>query len=208
MEVLNKLVYAEPKNQAAKDLLADAFEQLGYQSESPSLRNSYLTAAKELRDGIRAVELFSAAPPDIVHGTSTSLMLDSLAIMVDSRKAEGLKFKFNFILPDINEKFIVEMNNATLTHIEGYEAKDADLIMTLNRSDLEDIMLGKAKLMELAKAGKAKLEGNANILQQLAGACEMYDPMFEIMPGTKRAVETPKAKEEVFKNDTPQPHEP
>jgi alkyl sulfatase BDS1-like metallo-beta-lactamase superfamily hydrolase len=208
MEILNKLVYAEPKNQAAKDLLADAFEQLGYQSESPSLRNSYLTAAKELRDGIRPVELFSSAPPDIVHGTSTSLMLDSLAIMVDSRKAEGLKFKFNFILPDINEKFIVEMSNATLTHIEGYEAKDADLTLILNRSDLDDIMLGKAKLMELAKAGKAKLEGNANVLQQLAGACEMFNPMFEIMPGTKRAVETPKAKEEVFKSDTPRPHEP
>jgi alkyl sulfatase BDS1-like metallo-beta-lactamase superfamily hydrolase len=100
------------------------------------------------------------------------------------------------------------MSNATLTHIEGYEAKDANLTMTLNRSDLEDIMLGKAKLMELAKAGKARLEGNANILQQLAAACEMYDPMFEIMPGTKRAAETPKAKEEVFKQDTPRPHEP
>ena len=103
---------------------------------------------------------------------------------------------------------MVEMSNATLTYVESYEAKDADLTMTLNRSDLEDIMLGKAKLSELAKVGRAKLEGNANVLQQLAGACEMFDPMFEIMPGTKRVVETLKAKEEVFKQDTPRPHEP
>jgi alkyl sulfatase BDS1-like metallo-beta-lactamase superfamily hydrolase len=39
MEILNKLVYAEPQNQAAKDLLADVFEQIGYQKESPSVRN-------------------------------------------------------------------------------------------------------------------------------------------------------------------------
>ena len=72
------------------------------------------------------------------------------------------------------------------------------MTVTLNRSDLEDIMLGKTKLVELAKVGKAKLNGNASVLQQLAGACEMFDPVFEIMPGTKRVAETPRAKEEVF----------
>ncbi len=51
-EIVNKLVYAEPNNQAAKDLLADVFEQLGYQKESPSVRNSFLAAAYELRSGI------------------------------------------------------------------------------------------------------------------------------------------------------------
>ena len=51
-EILNKLVYAEPDNQAAKDLLADVFEQIGYQRESPSVRNSFLAGACELRSGI------------------------------------------------------------------------------------------------------------------------------------------------------------
>jgi len=206
-EILNKLVYAEPKNQTAKDSLADAFEQLGYQSESPSLRNCYLSAAKELRDGIRPLDL-PTPTPDFIRGTSTSFMLDALAIMVDSRKAEGLKFKFNLIHPDINQKFVVEMSNATLTHFEGYEAKDADLTVTVNRSDFEDIMLGKVKLGELAKAGKAKLEGNATVLQQLASACEMFDPMFEIMSGTKVAPKTPKAKDEAFTHETPMMKEP
>ena len=119
-----------------------------------------------------------------------------------------MKFKFNLIHPDINQKFVVEMSNATLTHIAGYQAKDADLTITLNRADLEDIMLGKTKLAELAKVGKAKLEGNASVLQQLAATCEMFDPMFQIMPGTKPAVEMPKAKEEIFKHDTPRMHEP
>ena len=207
-EILNKLVYAEPRNQAAKDLLADAFEQLGYQSESPSLRNCYLSAAKELRDGIRPIGLMGAKPPDAIHGTPTGLLLDALAIQVDSRKAEGLKFKFNLIHPDINEKFVVEMSNATLTHMAGYEAKDADLTITLNRADLEEIMLGKTKLAELAKAGKAKLDGNPAVLQQLAAATEEFDRLFQIMAGTKPPAEKPKTKDEVFKDVTPPPQVP
>jgi alkyl sulfatase BDS1-like metallo-beta-lactamase superfamily hydrolase len=208
MEILNKLVYAEPGNQDAKDLLADAFEQLGYQSESPSLRNCYLSAAKELRDGIRPLELPDMAQPDFVRGISTGLLLDALAIQVDSLRAEGLKFKFNLIHPDINEKYVVEMSNATLTHIEGYLAKDADLTITLNRSDFEDIMLKKVKLAELARAGKARLEGNQAILQQLVGTVEMFDPMFEIMPGTKAAPKIPASKGEAFAHDAPVVREP
>ena len=57
-EILNKLVYAEPKNQEAKDLLADVFEQIGYQQESPSVRNSFLNA----------VFKFSSFPPEFVIG--------------------------------------------------------------------------------------------------------------------------------------------
>ena len=51
-EIVNKLVQAEPDNEIAKDLLADIFEQLGYQQENPGLRNSFLAAAYELRSGI------------------------------------------------------------------------------------------------------------------------------------------------------------
>ena len=39
---------------AAKDLLADVYEQIGYQTESPSVRNSFLAAAYELRHGLPA----------------------------------------------------------------------------------------------------------------------------------------------------------
>ena len=68
-EILNKLVYAEPQNQAAKDLLADAFEQFGYQQESPSVRNSFLAAALELRSGIpEGASPKTTAGPDCESG--------------------------------------------------------------------------------------------------------------------------------------------
>src|ERR1044072_8576434 len=103
MEIMNKLVYAQQDNQAAKDLLADIFEQLGYQHESPSLRNSFLAGAKELRDGIVAVKAAKAGSPDFVRGTSTEAFLTYLGIQMDSRKADGMKFKINIATPDNGE---------------------------------------------------------------------------------------------------------
>ncbi|WP_300016503.1 alkyl sulfatase dimerization domain-containing protein [Pseudonocardia sp.] len=41
IEILDKLVHAEPADVDARRLLADAFEQVGYQRESPSLRNRF-----------------------------------------------------------------------------------------------------------------------------------------------------------------------
>ncbi len=114
-EILNKLVYAEPQNQEAKDLLADVWEQLGYQAEGAGLRNIYLVGAKELRDGIIPVAAAKAGSPDFVRGTTTEMFLDYLGIQVDTRKAEGLHFKINLVTPDNGEKFVIEMSNATLT---------------------------------------------------------------------------------------------
>jgi alkyl sulfatase BDS1-like metallo-beta-lactamase superfamily hydrolase len=51
VEILDKLVFAEPGNQAAKDLLADVYEQIGYQQENPGIRNAFLAGAFELRSG-------------------------------------------------------------------------------------------------------------------------------------------------------------
>jgi alkyl sulfatase BDS1-like metallo-beta-lactamase superfamily hydrolase len=202
MEILNKLVYAEPSNQPAKDLLADTYEQLGYQSESPSLRNSYLAGAKELRDGVVAVKAVKAGSPDFIRGTSTELFLNYLGIQMDSRKAEGMKFKINLVTPDNGEKFVVEMSNATLTTLAGFQAKDADLTLTIDRRELEDVMVGAAKLADKVAAGKAKMEGNPQVLAQLASTMVKFDNWFEVLPGTKaKSAEQPKA--EVFLDDDP-----
>lgn len=199
-EVLNKLVYAEPRNQEAKNLLADAYEQMGYQFESPSLRNSFLSGAKELRDGVVAVTAAKAGSPDFVRGTSTELFLNYLGIQMDSRKAEGMKFKINILTPDNGEKFVVELSNATLTTIAGYQASDADLTLTIDRRELEDVMIGAAKLADKVAAGKAKMEGNPQVLTQLASTMTTFDNWFEVLPGTKREA-TMSQKPELLQDD-------
>jgi len=184
-EIVDKLVQAEPSNEEAKDLLADIFEQLGYQQENPGLRNSFLAAAYELRTGIPQGETASSSTPDVIRAMSTELFLNFLAIRMDSRKAEGLRFTINLVTPDNGEKFIVEMQNATLTNIAGFQAPAPDLTLTINRSDLEQTMMGVKTLDAQIADGTAKFEGDISLLAKLAATMVDFDPRFEIMPGTR-----------------------
>jgi alkyl sulfatase BDS1-like metallo-beta-lactamase superfamily hydrolase len=116
---------------------------------------------------------------------STELFLNFLAIRMDSRKAEGMRFTINLITPDNGERFIVELENATLTNIEGFLASTPDLTLTINRSDLEQTMMG-AKTLDAQIADRtAKVEGDASVLEKLASTFVDFDPRFEIMAGTK-----------------------
>ncbi len=193
-EILNKLVQAEPSNQEAKDLLADVFEQIGYQQENPGLRNSYLAGAYELRTGIPEGASPKSSGPDIIRAMSTELFLNCLGIRMDSRKAEGKRFTMNLITPDNGEKFLIELENATLTNLPGFLAEQPDLTLTINRADLEQTMMGAKTLEAQIKDGTAKVEGDVTILAKLAATMVDFDPNFEIMPGTKaRGGEVPHA---------------
>ena len=97
---------------------------------------------------------------------STELFLNFLGIRMDSRKAEGMRFTINLVTPDNGEKFIVEMENATLTNIAGFQAEKPDLTLTINRSDLEQTMMGAKTLEAQIADGTAKVEGDAGILTQ------------------------------------------
>lgn len=185
-EILDKLLYAEPDNEACQNLLADVFEQLGYQQENPGLRNSFLAGAYELRSGIPTGERADTAGPDVVRAMSTELFLNFLGIRMDSRKAEGMKFTMNLITPDNGEKFIIDMDNATLTNIEGFLSDTPDLTMTINRSDLEQTMIGVKELEDQIADGTATVEGDVSILAKLAATMVDFDPLFEVLPGTKR----------------------
>ncbi|RLT96053.1 MAG: MBL fold metallo-hydrolase [Ketobacter sp.] len=190
-EILNKLVYAEPDNQKAKDLLADVFEQIGYQQESPSVRNSFLAAAYELRSGIPSGSSPKSSGPDMIQAMSTELWLDFLGIRLDSHKAEGKAFSINLVTPDNKEKFAVELSNSTLTSIQGFTNKNADLTITINRSDLEKTMMGAVSFDDQIKSGKAKLEGDKSAYETLKTLLVQFDIGFELMPGTKPKDLTP-----------------
>jgi alkyl sulfatase BDS1-like metallo-beta-lactamase superfamily hydrolase len=197
-EIVNKLVQAEPRNQAARDLLADVFEQVGYQQENVGLRNSFLAAAYELRSGIPQGETVDSSSPDVIRAMSTELFLNFLGIRMDSRKAEGMRFTINLVTPDNGEKFLIELENATLTNAKGYLADKPDLTLTINRADLEQTMTGAKTLEAQIKDGTAKLQGDATVLQKLASMMVDFDPRFEIMPGTKSA-ETKVGKADPYK---------
>ncbi len=184
-EILDKLVHAEPGNQAAKNLLADVNEQIGYQQENPGLRNSFLSGAFELRSGIPEGDIPDTSSPDVIRAMSTELFLNFLAIKMDSRKVEGHTFAMNLVTPDNGEKFLVELRNATLTNVEGFQSDTPDLTLTINRSDLELTMAGEKTLDEQLADGTATLDGDATMLGVLAQAMVDFDPFFEVLPGTR-----------------------
>jgi alkyl sulfatase BDS1-like metallo-beta-lactamase superfamily hydrolase len=184
-EILNRLVQGEPDNQAAKDLLADVFEQIGYQKENPGLRNSFLAAAYELRNGIPTSAIPSSSSPDVVRVMTTGQFLDFLAIRMDGRETRGMQFAINLVTPDNGEKYAIELSNETLTNIEGFQLANPDLTLTINRSDLEQVMMGVKTLMAMIEDGTAQVEGDATILAKLGATMVDFDPRFPIMPGTQ-----------------------
>ena len=192
-ELLNRLVFAEPANQAGRNLLADAFEQLGYQRESPSLRNSYLNMAYELRSGMQAGTAPASTGPDVVRAMATDQWLDFLGISMDSNKADGMRFTINLVTPDNGEKFLVEMSNATLTNIKGFTDPKADLTITLNRTDLDLVMMGAQSFEALEAQGKARFVGDRKPFEQLRGLMTQFTPDFEVFPGTRNARSAPAA---------------
>ena len=186
MEILNKLVYAEPQNQAGKDLLADCFEQLGYQYESASMRNVFLSAAQELRNGAPEVGPPRGTNPFLAQAMATTQWWDAMATRVDSNLADEINFVINFSSPDTGQQFVIEMSGGTLTNIEGYRAQDADASIVLNRSDLETVIRGEATLAGQLQAGVGSIKpGNQQVLTQLASVLVEFDAGFEVMPGTR-----------------------
>ena len=184
MEILNKLVYAQPENSEAKDLLASVFEQLGYQYESASMRNVFLSSAQELRNGAPAVAAPRGTSPSLARAMTTTQWWDAVATRVDSGLADGTNFTINFSSPDTQQNFIVEMSGGTLSNIEGYLSGDADVTITMDRSDLETVIMGQETLASQLQAGVGTVTGDQAVLLQLASVLVTFNSSFEVMPGT------------------------
>ncbi len=114
----------------------------------------------------------------------TDNWLDFLGISIDPTKAEGLKFSINLVTPDNGEKFLIEMSNGTLTNIKGVQAQKPDLTITLNRSDLDKVMMGVSIFEDLITSNKGKFEGDRKPFEQLKSILVAFTHDFEILPGT------------------------
>jgi alkyl sulfatase BDS1-like metallo-beta-lactamase superfamily hydrolase len=185
-EILNKLIQAEPNNRDAALLLADVWEQIGYQQENPGLRNSFLMGAYELRNGMPTGASTSSTGPDVIRAMTTGLFLDFVAVRMDSRKVGDMEFTVNLVTPDNGEQYVVELSSSTLTNIEGFQADDADLTITINRTDLEQTMMGAKTLEAQIADGTAKVEGNTSVIGKLASTLVVFTRDFEMVPGTRR----------------------
>ncbi|MCG9647676.1 MBL fold metallo-hydrolase [Vibrio brasiliensis] len=182
-QLFNDLVQCQPDNIDYRFALADSFEQQGYQSETMAWRNSYLQGAVELRTG-EVQPSIKLASADVIANTPTGMFLDFLAVRLNAEKAEqaGLDFSFGVHHPDINERYFGEVSNSNMANIAVEKMPTTDVELVINKSDMTDMVLGKASLEQLVKAGKVTIKGNADLINQLTKALDDFDGMFEILP--------------------------
>ncbi|MGC4012142.1 MAG: alkyl sulfatase dimerization domain-containing protein [Pseudomonas sp.] len=182
VEVVNKLVFADPSNQAARNLQADALEQLGYQAENAGWRNSYLAAAQELRNGVpRDLPTMKSGSPDALAAMDTGLLFDYLGVRLNAEKAEGEDFAINLVLPDKNEQYLLELKNSHLNNIKGVQSENAGQTVTIDRADLNRLMLKEVSPVRLVFEGKLKSSGNPLLLARLFGMLEDFNSWFDIV---------------------------
>jgi len=179
-EALDHVVFAEPDNKEAKDLLADTLEQLGYVAESGPWRNFYLSGARELREGVHPVATPNTASPDVVQNMPIVMILDYMAVRLNPEKAAGKKLKINFNFTDVNELYTVFLENSTLNNREG-NADDADSTITTTRATLDSIMLGELAVEEGIKSGAIEVTGTKGKFKELQGMLDDFEFWFNIV---------------------------
>jgi alkyl sulfatase BDS1-like metallo-beta-lactamase superfamily hydrolase len=179
-EALDHLVFAQPDNEEAKNLLADTLEQLGFVAESGPWRNFYLSGARELREGVKPAPTPNTASPDIVQNMPIAMLLDYMAVRLNPEKAAGKKLKINFNFTDVNELYSVFLENSTLNNREG-NADDADTTITTTRATLDNIMLGKLTVEKGIESGVIKVEGTKGKFKELQGMLDDFEFWFNIV---------------------------
>jgi alkyl sulfatase BDS1-like metallo-beta-lactamase superfamily hydrolase len=180
-EVVNHVVFADPENQAAKDLQADALEQLGYQAESGPWRNFYLTGAKELRDGVAQLPTPNTASPDTIRAMTLEMLFDYLGVRLDSEKAGEAHITLNFDFGDPEGVYLVELVNGVLNHTGGAQAQEADAKITLSRDALNDIFLQQTALDDAIQAGDVTVDGDQAKLGELVSYLDTFEFWFNIV---------------------------
>jgi len=184
--VLNKVVNADPDNRKAANLLADAYEQLGYQAEGPQWRHAYLSAAIELRTGAPLEVGAQMASPDILNAISVSQILDFTGVRLNAEKAGDARLTFNISLTDSGETYFVELSNGNLSNARVDKPRKADATVALPTAMAKALLLGKVKLDDLIANGAAKLDGRPDIFAALQDMMDTFKQNFDLVPLTHR----------------------
>jgi alkyl sulfatase BDS1-like metallo-beta-lactamase superfamily hydrolase len=180
-EVVNHVIMADPNNQAARNLQADALEQMGYQAESGPWRNFYLAGAKELREGVKKLPSPVLTSPDTIRAMTPDLFFDYLAMRLNGPKAADKTIILNFDFPDLKEKYMIEMVNGVLNHTPNRQSKNADATITLNKETLDNIVLKETTLKDAISSGDVKINGNEAKLEEMLSYLDTFEFWWNIV---------------------------
>ncbi|MDM0111204.1 alkyl sulfatase dimerization domain-containing protein [Variovorax sp. J22R133] len=183
-EITNHLVFADPKNTQARELCADALEQLGFATESATWRNAYLLGAQELRKGVPNIRRRNISR-DMVSALPLEMLLDYFAVRLDAQQAEGLQMSIEWHNPDLSERWSMRLENATLSYLPGAARTPPTARVTLGRAALAALQMDPAGLPaafeRLHGEGVISVEGDASAVHRLLGMLEDFPVMFNVV---------------------------
>jgi len=159
-ELLNHVVFGAPDNKAAKELLARTYDQLGFQAESATTRNSYLTGADELRNGPPKRGVDRSFLIDMLKETPVERFLEAMAAGLDGPAAEGKNLKINLVMTDTKESFVLWIENAVLHFKKATPAGDANATLTLTKTIFIKMMAGTAGVKDTLLSDDLKVDGS------------------------------------------------
>ncbi|MGO4328112.1 alkyl/aryl-sulfatase [Cupriavidus sp. 2TAF22] len=182
-EVSNHLVFADPANQDARALCADALEQLGFAAESSTWRNAFLLGAQELRKGVPKLRRRNVSR-DLVSVLPLELLLDYFAVRLDGDQANGEQMEIEWRNPETGECWAMRLENATMTYLPGAARGACTASVSLGREALAALQAGDglpAMFSHLVETGAIQVEGDTASVVKLLGMLEDFDPMFNVV---------------------------
>ncbi len=179
-EVVNHVVMANPDNQAARTLLADTYEQLGYQCESAPWRNFYLCGALELRAGASAGGAVQISE-GIARGMPLPNLFQAMAVRLNPKRAADVALRLNLAFTDVDEPWLLVIERCVLHHYAGRSADDATATLRISSVDFKLLMLGLVDGMELAGDERLLIDGDAGALLRLRGLFDQFVRRFPIV---------------------------
>lgn len=178
-DLLNQLVFADPANKQARALLADSYEQQGYQAESGIWRNQFLSAARELRQGYIPAEVRTQSN-DMIAAVPTQLLMDSMATRYDPAKNARAGQSINLVISDRKETVGLDAGNTVLIARVGQPSANPAATVTAPRQLLLALLFLKIPVAQLQAMG-LKVEGDAAAVSAVQAALDPIPGGFNIV---------------------------
>ena len=189
-EVMDEVVFADPSNKEARDLAADAFEQLGYLAESAPWRNSYLLGAQELRRGVRAgTGSVPGIGAPVLHVMPIAEVFDYLSTRVDGPRAGTVTIVINWRFTDTHESLTSTLEHGALTAITGKTSPNAAATVTTTRTAFESVILEKRTLADEMAQREISITGDAKAVSDLWALFVDFETGFPLVEPAERAPE-------------------
>ena len=183
VQVSQQVVFADPAHRGARELAADAMEQLAYQSESATWRNAYLLGAKELRFGAPKPPPGGAGAisPKVVAMMPMPMFFDFLAVRVNAEKVAGVVSRIDWKMTDENQCYRLTLSHCALNHSPGTHGAMADAVISVDRGKLAAFVAAGMPFLDSIDDNRIQVTGDKEVVRHLFASFDSFYPMFNIV---------------------------